>query len=60
MATDAVISQISEIFDNCSIEKEDSSSSQYSSSISEAAEYGLPLKEVYKLAFNFYKGITNI
>ncbi|KAJ8949661.1 hypothetical protein NQ314_008122 [Rhamnusium bicolor] len=51
MATDSDVSQISEKFDNFTLQKE--TNENYI--VNESIEYGLPLAEVYKLAFNFYR-----
>ncbi|KAJ8936948.1 hypothetical protein NQ318_015566 [Aromia moschata] len=54
MATDSDISDISKKVDSISVQKENKKRNE-NNLINESSEYGLPLAEVYKLAFNFYK-----
>lgn len=56
MATDSDVSQVSEKFGNLTIGQENGKKVNENNVVSETLEYGLPLTEVYKLAFNFYRG----
>lgn len=56
MATESDISQVSENFGNFTIEQENNKKHDENHVLGETLEYGLPLTEVYKLAFNFYRG----
>uniref|UniRef100_A0A6P7G0J9 Golgi resident protein GCP60 n=1 Tax=Diabrotica virgifera virgifera TaxID=50390 RepID=A0A6P7G0J9_DIAVI len=55
MATESDSSQISDNFNKIALENGNTTTSNKSTATLETAEYGLPLKEVYKLGFNFYK-----
>ncbi|CAG9854119.1 unnamed protein product [Phyllotreta striolata] len=55
MATEIENSNISENLNKLTIKNPTNSSESNHSSAATNLEYGLPLKEVYKLAFNFYK-----
>jgi hypothetical protein len=56
MATEGDSSQLSENFSKLDIKTAKRKSSPVINAANETLEYGLPLKEVYKLAFSFYKG----
>lgn len=56
MAAEIENCKISENINKLNIENENNSKVNKYSAIAANVEYGLPLKEVYKLAFNFYKG----
>ncbi|XP_068907789.1 Golgi resident protein GCP60 [Tenebrio molitor] len=55
MATEGDSSQLSENFSKLDIKTAKRKSSPVINAANETLEYGLPLKEVYKLAFSFYK-----
>ncbi|XP_018579759.1 Golgi resident protein GCP60 isoform X2 [Anoplophora glabripennis] len=55
MATECDVSQVSEKFGNFTIEQGNDKKVNENYVVSENLEYGLPLTEVYKLAFNFYR-----
>ncbi|CAH1101914.1 unnamed protein product [Psylliodes chrysocephalus] len=55
MAAEIENCKISENINKLNIENENNSKVNKYSAIAANVEYGLPLKEVYKLAFNFYK-----
>ncbi|KAJ8919445.1 hypothetical protein NQ315_016545 [Exocentrus adspersus] len=55
MASECDVSQLSEKFGNFTIEQENTKKIDENHAPTDSLEYGLPLKEVYKLAFNFYK-----
>lgn len=48
--------KIIEKLNNFTVQNNNEENSVEVSVESDCAEYGLPLKEVYKLAYNFYKG----
>lgn len=56
MATETDSSQLSENFSKLDIKASKRKNSLVNNSQNDTLEYGLPLTEVYKLAFNFYKG----
>ncbi|XP_056634684.1 Golgi resident protein GCP60 [Diorhabda sublineata] len=55
MAAESDSSQVTENINNLSLENGNNATINKTSNIIDTVEYGLPLKEVYKLAFNFYK-----
>lgn len=48
-----------EKFNNFTVQDENTEKLTDLSACEDTLEYGLPLKEVYKLAYNFYKGKFN-
>lgn len=58
MAAESDSSQISDNFSNLKINTDSANNVSSVNSPVDTSKYGLPLKEVYRLAYNFYKGIS--